>query len=259
MGILRSIEDLGAGLIGLVRDLGSMVIMLFESVMWMFRPPFRLSLIFRQMEFVGAGSFFIVFLTGTFSGLVLALQLAEGFGRFSAETLVGSTIAIALCRELGPVLTGLIVTGRVASAMATELGTMRVTEQIDALYTMAVSPIQYLVVPRLIAGVTMLPILTMFFNALGLTAAYYISTQVLGIDAGAWMRYIRTYLEPEDVTIGVIKSIVFGLTITLVACYKGFNASGGAKGVGAATTQAVVFNFIAIFLIDYIVTVVDLS
>ena len=208
------------------------------------------------MEFVGAGSFFIVFLTGTFAGLVLALQLVDGFGRFNAETLVGSTIAIALTRELGPVLTGLIVTGRVASAMATELGTMRVTEQIDALYTMAVNPVQYLVVPRVIAGLTMIPILTIFFNVLGITSAYYISVNMLGIDAGSFMRNINQYLQPRDVTIGIVKSIVFGVTITLVACYKGFNASGGARGVGQATTSAVVFNFIAIFVIDYVITVV---
>jgi len=170
--------------------------------------------------------------------------------------LVGSTIAIALTRELGPVLTGLIVTGRVASAMATELGTMRVTEQIDALYTMAVNPVQYLVVPRVIAGLTMIPILTIFFNVLGITSAYYISVNMLGIDAGSFMRNINQYLQPRDVTIGIVKSIVFGVTITLVACYKGFNASGGARGVGQATTSAVVFNFIAIFVIDYVITVV---
>ncbi len=236
-----------------------MTIMLGQALGWLVRPPFRLGLTLKQMEFVGAGSFFIVLLTGTFAGLVLALQLVDGFSRFNSETLAGSTIAMALTRELGPVLTGLIVTGRVASAMATELGTMRVTEQIDALQTMAVDPIQYLVLPRVIAGVVMIPILTMFFNALGMMSAYWIGVDVLGIDAGAWMRNIGEILDPSDITIGVIKSVVFGLLITTVACHKGFNAKGGARGVGQATTDAVVFNFIAIFLVDYIITALDFT
>lgn len=255
MGVIKGIERLGNRAITLISEIGAMILLLFQVLAWCVRPPFRPSLTLRQMEFVGAGSFFIVLLTGSFTGMVLALQLAEGFGRFDAENLVGSTIAIALCRELGPVLTGLIVTGRVASAMATELGTMRVTEQIDALHTMAVSPVQYLIVPRVLAGVTMVPVLTMFFNCVGLMSAYWISVEMLGIDPGAFMRYVRNYLRPEDVTIGIVKSVLFGVCISLVACHKGFNASGGAKGVGQATTDAVVFNFIAIFFVDYIVTV----
>lgn len=257
--MVQAVQQLGATLIAVVREIGAMALMLLEALAWLFRPPFRLGLTLRQMEFVGAGSFFIVLLTGTFAGLVLALQLADGFGRFNAESLVGSTIAIALCRELGPVLTGLIVTGRVASAMATELGTMRVTEQIEALQTMAVNPIQYLVVPRVIAGITMIPLLTAFFNVLGMASAYWISVEMVGIDAGSFMRNIRQYLSAEDITVGVIKSVVFGATISLVACYKGFTAAGGARGVGQATTSAVVFNFIAIFLIDYVITVVSFA
>ncbi|MFT7621354.1 MAG: phospholipid/cholesterol/gamma-HCH transport system permease protein [Myxococcota bacterium] len=254
-----AIQRFGEGILGTIREVGAMTIMLVQAIGWIFRPPLRIGLTLRQMEFVGAGSFFIVFLTGTFAGLVLALQLVEGFGRFNAENLVGSTIAIALTRELGPVLTGLIVTGRVASAMATELGTMRVTEQIDALQTMAVNPIQYLVLPRILAGITMIPILTMFFNVLGMSAAYWISVEVLGIDAGAFMRNVRDILTPADIAIGVWKSVAFGVLITTVACYKGFNAKGGARGVGQATTGAVVFNFIAIFLLDYVITVLDFA
>lgn len=259
MAVVRLIQRIGQFFLDLLQEAGAMVIMLVQAIGWMLRPPFRLSLVIRQMEFVGAGSFFIVFLTGTFSGLVLALQLIEGFGRFNAQGLVGSTIAIALCRELGPVLTGLIVTGRVASAMATEIGTMRVTEQIDALYTMAVNPIQYLVVPRVLAGLAMVPLLTMFFNVLGLSAAYYVTVDVMGVDAGMFMNNIHKYLRPEDITAGVYKSVVFGVLITTVACFKGFNAEGGARGVGQATTEAVVFNFIAIFVLDYIITVMTFA
>lgn len=235
-------------------ELGGMALMLMNSLRWLFRRPFRWKLFLNQMEFVGAGSFFIVFLTGTFTGLVLALQLMDGFGRFDAESLTGSTIAIALAREIGPVLTGLIVTGRVASAIATELGTMRVTEQIDALYTMAVNPIQYLVTPRIVAGIVMIPILTVFFVTLGMMGSYVVCVEFMGVDPGIYMRRINTLMKPFDITQGIIKSVVFGICITTVACYKGFNASGGARGVGRATTQAVVYNFIAIFVLDYVLT-----
>ena len=241
-------------MIGAVEGVGTTTFLLLQTLRWLVRPPYRFALFFQQMEFVGAGSFFIVFLTGTFTGLVLALQLLEGFGRFQAESLVGSTIAIALCRELGPVLTGLIIAGRAASAMATELGTMRVTEQIDALKTMAVSPIQYLVVPRFWAGVTMVPLLTMMFNVLGMMASYYVAVEIMHIEPGSYVNNINKYLSSRDITIGVIKSVVFGATIALVACQKGLAAEGGARGVGAATTDAVVTNFIAIFVLDYVIT-----
>jgi len=254
--VVRAIERVGQGLITLITEVGGMSLLLLSSLRWLFRRPLRIGLWLQQMEFVGAGSFFIVFLTGTFTGLVLALQLVDGFGQFGAESLTGSTIAKALTLELGPVLTALIVTGRVASAMATELGTMRVTEQIDALQTLAVDPIQYLVLPRLVAGLTMIPILTMFFNVLAMVAAYYIAVHGLQVEPGSYMRGIRTYLTPRDITIGVTKSAIFGLTIPLVACYRGYTASGGARGVGRATTQAVVTNFVAIFVLDYCVTIV---
>jgi phospholipid/cholesterol/gamma-HCH transport system permease protein len=254
MGLVSTIERIGNSLLRLIEEIGGMALMFGQAIRWLFRRPVRVRLFLQQMEFVGAGSFFIVFLTGTFTGLVLSLQLLEGFGRFGAESLTGSTIAIALARELGPVTTGLIVTGRVASAIATEIGSMRVTEQIDALYTMAVNPIQYLVVPRVVAGVIMLPILTVFFTVLGMMSSYYVVVEVMGIDAGTYMRRINTLLKSSDIMIGLIKSVVFGLTITVIACYKGFNATGGARGVGLATTQAVVYNFIAIFILDYVMT-----
>ncbi len=250
----RGLEQVWQRVGGLLRDIGELTILAGQSLAWLPRRPWRAQLFLQQMEFVGAGSLFIVFLTGTFSGLVLALQLIEGFGRFKAESLVGSTIAIALCRELGPVLTALIVAGRAASAMATEIGTMRVTEQIDALKTMAVSPIHYLVVPRLVAGVLMLPLLTMLFIVLGMLASYYVAVEVMRIDPGSYMRNINRYLSPRDISVGVVKSVVFGATISLIACHRGLAASGGARGVGAATTAAVVSSFIAIFVLDYVIT-----
>ncbi|HIA00340.1 MAG TPA: ABC transporter permease, partial [Myxococcales bacterium] len=171
-----------------------------------------------------------------------------------AEGAIANVVVLSITRELGPVLAGLMVAGRVGAAIAAELGTMRVTEQIDALYTMAVNPIQYLVVPRVLAGIIMVPILTIFFTVLGILSSYYVVVIVMGVDAGTYMRNLNQFLKSSDIMIGLVKSLVFGLTITVIACYKGMNASGGAKGVGAATTEAVVSNFIAIFVLDYVLT-----
>ena len=235
-----------------------MIILLLRAMRALFSRPFRGHLFVRHMEFIGAGSFFIVFLTGTFTGLVLALQLLDGFSRFQAEGLTGATMSLALCREMGPVLTALIVTGRVGSSMATELGTMRVTEQIDALKTMAVNPVQYLITPRIIACITMVPILTMFFTVVALVSAEYIVVDVMNVDRGLYKGNIQQFLTNRDIVIGLVKSVVFGATIATVSCFKGYKARGGARGVGDATTQSVVFSFIAIFILDYVITAIML-
>ena len=172
------------GLLAVLDDIGRYVLFSLRAVLLAFRRPVRLRLWINQMEFIGANSFFIVFLTGTFAGMVFALQSSYAFRLFSAEDLVGSTVALSLTREIGPVFTALIVTGRAGSAMAAELGAMRVTEQIDALETMAVDPVQYLATPRLVASVIMLPALTMVFNAVGTAGAYLVGVHYLGIDAG---------------------------------------------------------------------------
>jgi phospholipid/cholesterol/gamma-HCH transport system permease protein len=251
---LYAVQRLGDRCISFVTEIGGIVLLFLRTLGWLCRRPFRWRLIVRQMEFIGAGSFLIVFLTGSFTGLVLALQLLDAFSRFQAEGLAGATVSISMCRELGPGLTALIVTGRVGSAMATELGTMRVTEQIDALATMAVNPIQYLVVPRVLAGLVMIPILTMFFIVLSITGAEIVAVDISGVDPGLYSATIRSVLHDRDIVLGIVKSIVFGLTIPTVSCYKGYNATGGATGVGAATTDAVVSSFVAIFILDYIIT-----
>jgi phospholipid/cholesterol/gamma-HCH transport system permease protein len=237
-----------------VEGLGRALILLWEAATWLVRPPFRPMLFLQAMEFVGAGSLFIVVLTGLFTGMVFAVQTTHTFRLFNAETLVGSTVALALMRELAPVLTSLMVTARVGSAIATELGTMKVTEQIDALYTMAVNPVQYLVTPRLVAGVVMLPLLTAFCDLVGIGGAYYVAVNLLGVDGGMFIDKIQSYAEPWDVTSGLIKASVFGLILTLVGCHKGLNASGGARGVGIATTQSVVLSSILILVADYFLT-----
>lgn len=211
------------------------------------------------MEFVGVGSFFIVILTGFFTGAVFALQGATAFRLFNAESLVGSTVALSLARELAPVLTGLMVSGRAGSGIATEIGSMRVTEQIDALYTMAVNPIQYLVVPRFLAGLIMVPFLTVLFNLVGMLGCYLVGVELLNIDKGIFLEKVRWFVQPDDIYNGLLKSCVFGGILTLVGCYKGFYATGGARGVGLATTQSVVVSSVLILVADYILTALMFS
>jgi phospholipid/cholesterol/gamma-HCH transport system permease protein len=187
--------------------------------------------------------------------MVFALQTVNGFARFNAEALVGSAVALALTREMAPVLASMMVTARAGSAMAAELGTMRVTEQIDALTTMAVNPVQYLVVPRVLAGLLMVPLLVMIFDLTGLAGGYFVAVTVKGLSAGTFISRTQLWLDPEDITEGLIKGAVFGLFVALVACFKGYGAAGGAKGVGQATTEAMVTSALGIFILDYFVGV----
>jgi len=228
--------------------------MFAESVYWGVRRPFKLDYIFKQMEFIGVNSTIVVIITGMFTGMVLALQSYYGFRKFGAEGLVGATVALSMTRELGPVLTSLMVTGRAGSAMAAQLGTMRVTEQIDALTVMALSPIKYLVTPRIIAGFLMLPVLTVISDFIGVVGGYVVGVKLLGINEGAFIDKMIKYVELNDIYNGLVKSAVFGIILSTVACYKGFYARGGAEGVGKATTEAVVVSSVTILISDYVLT-----
>lgn len=247
-------ESVGRWVISGTEGTGRAALLVFETFAWMFRPPYRFKQLFQAMEFVGVGSLFIVTLTGLFTGAVFALQGAVAFRLFNAESLVGPTVGLSLARELAPVLTGLMVTGRAGSGIATELGTMRVTEQIDALYTMAVNPVQYLVVPRFIAGLIMVPLLSILFTLVGMCGCYFVGVVLLGIDEGVFIAKVRWFVDARDIFSGLIKAFVFGGILTMVGCYKGFNASGGARGVGIATTQSVVASSILILVADYFLT-----
>ena len=194
------------------------------------------------------------FLTCLFTGMVLALQTYRGFERFHAEGFVGSVVALSLTRELAPVLTGLMVAGRVGSAMAAELGTMRVTEQIDALYAMATEPIHYLVVPRVNASVLMLPVLTIMGDAIGIVGGWLVSVGLFGANSYLYMERTFQFLEVNDITSGLIKAAFFGLILSVTGCAKGFYTSGGAEGVGRATTSAVVTACMYILLSDFFLT-----
>jgi phospholipid/cholesterol/gamma-HCH transport system permease protein len=239
-----------------LEDFGQMLFFAVEVVAWAFRPPFRLDQLLAQMAFIGAGSAFIVGVTGSFAGMVFGLQMNYAMKQFAAEGYVGGSTAFALSRELSPVFTALMVTGRAGSAIATELGTMRVTEQLDAMESMAVSPIQYLVVPRVLAAVVMFPILTMLFNALGYAGAYLMGVYVAGIPVGPFIEHTREFLGIDDIFHGLGKAVVFGALVSIITTWRGYSASGGARGVGEGTTRAVVASSVAILLADYAATVI---
>lgn len=221
---------------------------------WSVKPPYRIHHFFKQMEFIGVKSTPIITLTGVFVGMVFALQAGKTFALFNMEVMVGSTVGLSLTREIAPVFAALMVTARACSAMAAEIGTMRVTEQIDALAAMAVDPIQYLVAPRLWGCVLMIPILTMVFNFVGILGAYGISMVLLDIPEGPFLHYLYWYVDVDDVISGLMKAGVFGFFVAAISCYQGFYCEGGAEGVGRATTKAVVTSSVTVLVLDYFLT-----
>jgi len=249
-----ALEGVARSMGGALTGLGSIGSFFVQSVYLSLRRPFKMNYIFKQMEFIGVNSLLVVVITGIFTGMVLALQSSYGFRKFGAEGMVGAIVALSMTRELGPVLTSLMVTGRAGSAMTAELGTMRVTEQIDAITVMALNPIKYLVSPRVIASFLMLPVLTAISNFVGIIGGYLVGVKLLGINEGAFVNKIEKILGLEDIYNGLIKAAVFGVIMSVICCYKGFNTKGGAEGVGRATTEAVVASSLTILVSDYILT-----
>lgn len=235
-------------------DVGATALLGAQALSWLFRPPFRGAQILAQLDFVGAGSTFIVGLVGLFTGMAFTVSTIVGFRQFSAEGMVGGVVALALSRELAPVLASVVVTARAGSTMASELGNMRVTEQIDAITTMGVSPVQYLVMPRVLATTVMLPLLAVAFAVAGMTGAYVVAVLWQNIDPGIFFDKIRQFVDFRDLRMLAIKAALFGFVVSLICCKKGFFASGGARGVGEATAKAVVASIVAIFAADYVVT-----
>jgi len=234
--------------------LGAILLLTSQTLAWLIRPPYRISQLFQAMDFIGVKSTFIVGLTGTFSGMVLALQTVHSLRQFSAEGVVGSIVAVSLCREISPVFAALMVTARAGSAMAAELGNMRVTEQIDAITTMGVSPVQYLLSPRLLASVLMLPLLFVLYTCVGMIGAYVVSVNWMSVDPGVFTSNIEKYIVPSDFYMGLTKALVFGFLLCSISCAQGFFASGGAKGVGEATTRAVVLSSVSVLVANYLLT-----
>ncbi len=237
-----------------LEQMGVYVQLTASTLVWIVRRPLRVSQYLTQMEFIGVGSSFIVVVTGLFSGMVLALQTVHSLREYGAESTVGGIVAISLLREISPVFAALMVTARAGSSMAAELGNMRVTEQIDALTTMAVSPVQYLLSPRLVACILMLPLLCILYTCVGLLGSYVVAVQWNGIDPGAFISYIESFVVLNDLTMGTTKSAVFGALIASLSCNQGYHVSGGSQGVGIATTRAVVQSAVAILIANYIIT-----
>lgn len=250
------ISSLGAQVIWMAEATGRAMIFTWHILRWIFRPPFRIRAIFEQMQEIGYYSVPVVAITALSTGGVLALQSFIGFKRFGAESMVGTVVAISMTRELGPVLTGIIVAGRAGSAMAAELGTMKVTEQIDALYTLSADPVKYLIVPRFLAATIMLPLLTIVADSVGILGGAGIGVGSLGANPVVYMQKTFEFLELNDIFSGLFKSMVFGSIIGVVCCYQGFYTEGGAEGVGKATTRSVVISSIMILVVDYILTAI---
>ncbi|GLR68140.1 ABC transporter permease [Acidocella aquatica] len=252
--ILSFVAAIGALALGTVEFLGELGLFAAMGVSHIFRPPYYPRLIVRSLMEIGFYSLPVVALTALFTGMVLALQSYTGFSRFNAESAIASIVVLSVTRELGPVLAGLMVSGRAGAAMAAELGTMRVTDQIDALSTLSTDPMKYLVAPRLLAGVIAMPLLVCIADILGVMGGFLVSTEKLGFTPGTYLVSTFSHLKTEDVVSGLIKAAVFGFIISLMGCFNGYRSKGGAQGVGAATTSAVVTASILILALDYILT-----
>jgi len=250
----KFLASIGAALLGFLAAAGRLVMFAGMALATAFSPPFYLRAILRQMLDVGYFSLPVVGLTALFTGMVLALQSYTGFSRFAAESAVATVVVLSVTRELGPVIAGLMVAGRVGAAMAAEIGTMRVTDQIDALTTLSTNPLRYLVLPRLIAGLVTLPLLVLVADIIGVFGGYLVGVYRFGFNPAAYLARTQQYLETSDVVSGLIKAAAFGFIVALMGCYQGYYSRGGAQGVGQATTAAVVSASILILFFDYAIT-----
>ena len=252
---MRFFESVGQAVLRTFEEFGRFFQMLGRTVAWALRPPYDLLEWLRQMVRVGWDSIPVVFLTTLFTGMVMALQTFNGFQRFHAENFVGSVVALSLTRELAPVLTALMVTGRVGSAMAAEIGSMRVTEQIDALTALGTEPVQYLVVPRVIAAISMMPLLVIMGDAVGMYGGYLVAVQLLGANPVVYVDNSFQFLHvKEDIVSGLVKAAAFGGIFSIIACVRGYYTTGGAEGVGQSTTRAVVSGSLSILVTDFFLT-----
>src|SRR5215469_9217873 len=247
---------IGRAVLALLAQTGRLALFTGNSLVSVIFPPVYFQLILQQILRIGFFSLPVVGLTAFFTGGVLALQIYIGGNRYGAEAIVPQIVVLGITRELGPVIAGLMVAGRVAAAIAAELGTMKVTEQIDALTTLATNPVKYLVVPRLLAAVISLPVLTAVGDSIGVLGGYLVSTYNLGFTGSIYLKNTVDFAKNDDITSGLIKAAVFGFIIALMGCYNGFYSKGGAQGVGAATTNAVVSSCILILAADFVLTAI---
>jgi len=252
--VIPLIDVVGKTTINICTSLGAFVLFLCKAIQVLFTTKLKISKLFYQMNRIGVESFSIIVLTGSFAGMVFALQSYIGFQRVGGEQFIGAVVALGMIRELGPVLSGLMVTGRAGSSIAAEIGTMAISEQIDALTTLRIDPFQYLIVPRILGGTIIMPFLTIFAMIFGVIGGYIICVHVLELSPEDYTSSIKSYVELSDVTGGLIKATAFGFILSWVGCYKGYRTLGGARGVGISTTQSVVTSSMLILISNYFLT-----
>ena len=252
--MVQVVRGIGSLFLGLQRRLGHMFLFLINAVSLTFVPPFKFKLFVRRIRFFGTRSMIVVIVTGAFTGMVLALQVYYSLRKVGSEALLGPLVALSLIRELGPVLSALMVTGRAGSALTAEIGIMRISEQIDALFSMALNPIRYLVVPNLVAAVLVFPLLAAIFDVIGIYGGYLVAVKMLGMSEGTYFSQMDHMVDWSDVRMGLYKSLSFGVIVSWICCYKGYHADEtgfGAEGVSRATTDAVVTSSVLILVWDY--------
>ncbi|MDP6573534.1 MAG: ABC transporter permease [Rhodospirillales bacterium] len=251
---MKILQHIGRIFLAFLATVGRLAPFMGSAAVHCVRPPFYPRTVLRHMVEIGYYSLPVVGLTAIFAGMVLALQSYTGFARFSAEGAIANVVVLSITRELGPVLAGLMVAGRIGASLAAEIGTMRVTEQIDALTTLSTNPMKYLVAPRIIAGLVMFPFLVLVADVIGVYGGYLVAVYKLGFNPANYLQRTYEFLQAEDVNSGLVKAAVFGVIVTLMGCYHGYHSKGGAQGVGKATTNAVVSAPILILSFDYILT-----
>ena len=249
--VVRPFEIIGRRTIELIEVLGRFGSFFLLALVSIFTPPFKTRAFVDRLHYIGYRSLLIIILTGAFTGMVLGLQVYLTLSRFGSEAFLGPAVALSLIRELGPVLAALMVTGRAGSALTAEIGIMRITEQIDALTVMALSPFRYLVTPSILAGIVTFPLMTALFDVVGIFGGYLVGVKVLGLSEGTYFGEMQTFVDLNDIMTGFWKSVSFGVVVTWVCTYKGFNVGHGAEGVARATTQAVVLSSVLILVCDY--------
>ena len=251
----KLLRAVGARTLMMLRSMGQMLIFLADSVLLIFIPPFKFRRFLKQIRFIGAKSMSVIILTGAFTGMVLALQLFYTLRKFGSEALLGPAIALSLIRELGPVLSALMITGRAGSAITAEIGIMRITEQIDALTSMALNPLRYLTVPNITASIIVFPMLAAIFDVVGIYGGYAIAVKLLGMSSGTYFSQMENFVLMQDIWLGIYKALSFGIIVSWVCCYKGYTTQEtgfGAEGVSRSTTEAVVMSSVFILIWDYL-------
>jgi len=245
------VRSIGVWFLSLLKELGHMFMFLLNAVYMIFRPPFKFNMLMRQIRFLGSKSVVVILLTGSFTGMVLSLQIYYTLRKFGSEALLGPAVALSIIRELGPVLSALMVTGRAGSALTAEIGIMQITEQVDALTSMALNPIRYLVTPNIVAALITFPLLTAIFDLIGIYGGYLVGVNLLGLSSGTYFSQMETFVKMEDIRVGLYKSLSFGVIVAWVCCYKGYFTGYGAEGVSKSTTSAVVLSSVLILIWDY--------